>query len=160
MAEFEVKTISCSSKITAKIEVNISSLDGEYNGNKLDFRKKFIIDSGKGTNYAARLWIVDYGQPQQVQYSSGKMSEFHQKRFCLTIADAQKVDFDMNIVFSESETISEKFSGSNLTGKSFFFDEGKKDMVVDFLVFWMTLSLERSNHLRETSPLNLNLDLR
>ena len=124
MAEFEVKTISCSSKITAKIEVNISSLDGEYNGNKLEFRKIFTIDSGKGTNYTARLWIEDSGQPQQVQYASGEMSEFHQKSFCLTIADVQKVDFDVNIAFSE--TISKKFSGSVLTGNSFFFDEGKK----------------------------------
>ena len=57
MAEFDIKTISCSSKIKAKIEVNISSLEREYNGNELEFEKIFAIDSGKGTKYTAVLRI-------------------------------------------------------------------------------------------------------
>ena len=51
MAEFNVKTISWSSKITAKIELNIGSLECEYKGNELDFVKKIYIDSGKGSNF-------------------------------------------------------------------------------------------------------------
>ena len=43
MAEFEVKTISCSSKITAKIEVNFGSLEREYKGNKLNYENDKII---------------------------------------------------------------------------------------------------------------------
>ena len=119
MAEFDVKTISCTSKITVKIEVNIGSLEHEYDGNELDFGKIFTIDSGKGTNYTAKLRIHDFGQPMQVQYASGEWSEFHQKGFGLTIADVQKVDLDINIAFSE--TIFEKFSGSDSMGKAFFF---------------------------------------
>ena len=57
MEEFNVKTISCSSKITAKIELNIGSLECEYKGNELDFKKKIYIDSGKGSNFAALILI-------------------------------------------------------------------------------------------------------
>ena len=63
MAEFNVKTISCASKITAKIELNIDSLDCEYKNlglsyEQLDFRKKIHIDSGKGSNFDAEIHIA------------------------------------------------------------------------------------------------------
>ena len=43
MAEFNVKTISYSSEITAIIELNIGSLEREYKGNELDFAKTFVF---------------------------------------------------------------------------------------------------------------------
>ena len=63
MAEFNVKTISCTSKITAKIELNIDSLDCEYKNlglsyEQLDFKKKIHIDSGKGSNFDAEIHIA------------------------------------------------------------------------------------------------------
>ena len=63
MAEFNVKTISCTSKITAKIELNIDSLDCEYKNlglsyEQLDFKKKIHIDSGKGSNFNAEIHIA------------------------------------------------------------------------------------------------------
>ena len=63
MAEFNVKTISCTSKITAIIELNIDSLDCEYKNvaglsfEQLDFKKKIHIDSGKGSNFDAEIHI-------------------------------------------------------------------------------------------------------
>ena len=62
MATFDVKTISCSSKITAKIEVNMDSLEREYKENKLNFQKTFAIDSGKGSNYTGHIAIYDRGK--------------------------------------------------------------------------------------------------
>jgi len=63
MAEFIVKTISCTSKITAIIELNIDSLDCEYKNlglsyEQLDFKKKIHIDSGKGSNFDAEIHIA------------------------------------------------------------------------------------------------------
>ena len=63
MAEFNVKTISCTSKVTAKIELNIDSLDCEYKNlglsyEQLDFKKKIHIDSGKGSNFDAEIHIA------------------------------------------------------------------------------------------------------
>ena len=94
MAEFDVKTISCSSKITAKIEVNISSLEREYNGNELEFEKIFAIDSGKGTKYTAALKIWDFhlmhlGLPRKSVIS-------------FLIADVQKLKIELNGAFSET----------------------------------------------------------
>ena len=66
--------------------------EDEYNGNKLNFQKTFAIDSGKGSNFTACLAIYDFGQPKQIKFDNGKMSEFHQKAFCLTIADIQKME--------------------------------------------------------------------
>ena len=73
MAEFNVKTISCSSKITAKIELNIGSLECEYKGNKLDFKKKIYIDSGKGSNFPAVIFISarefqDFGKFKYISF--------------------------------------------------------------------------------------------
>ena len=89
MAEFDIKTISCSSKIKAKIEVNIGSLESEYNGDKLQFEKIFAIDSGKGTKYTAVLRILDFGS-----ISKSVISFF--------IADVQKLEIELNGAFSET----------------------------------------------------------
>ena len=63
MAEFNVKTISCTSKITANIELNMDSLDCEYKNfglsyEQLDIKKKIHIDSGKGSNFNAEIHIA------------------------------------------------------------------------------------------------------
>ena len=100
MADFNVKTISSSSKITSRIEVNIDSLEREYKGNELNFFKTFKIDSGNGSHYFARMWIRDYGQPKQVKLS-GYMSKNHQKRLQIDVADVQKAKCDINITISE-----------------------------------------------------------
>ena len=100
MADFNVKTISSSSKITSKIEVNIDSLEREYKGNELSFFKTFKIDSGNGSHYFARMWIRDYGQPKQVKLS-GYMSKNHQKRLQIDVADVQKAKCDINITISD-----------------------------------------------------------
>ena len=123
MAEFDVKTISCSSKITAKIKVNISSLEHEYDGNKLEYRKIFTIDSGKGSNYTAKLDIYDFGQQKQVPYPSGDISRSHQKGFGISVADVQKLCLDTKIVFNE--TISKNFHIKNAGKCSFLHGERK-----------------------------------
>ena len=88
MAELDVKTISCSSKITAKIEVNIGSLECEYYGKELSFQKNLTIDSGKGSKYSAKIGIFDFGVGRT-------------KFFQLSIDDVLKLDYcDMNILLN------------------------------------------------------------
>ena len=125
MAEFDVKTISCSSKITAKIEVNISSLEHEYDGNKLEYRKIFTIDSGKGSNYTAKLYIYDFGQQKQLQYAGGDLSPFHQKGFTISIAEAQKLYLEVDTKIVSSETISKNFR-KGFAGTCSFLDGERK----------------------------------
>ena len=91
MAEFDIKTISCSSKIKAKIEVNIGSLESEYNGDKLQFEKIFAIDSGKGTKYTAVLRILDFGSISKSLLS-------------FIICDVQKLKIELNGAFSETNS--------------------------------------------------------
>ena len=112
MAEFDIKTISCSSKIKAKIEVNIGSLESKYNGNQLDFRKCFIIDSGKGTKYNAKLRFLDF--------------EYTQRRgiICFLIEDVQKLEIELNGAFSGTNF---KVSSDKYINKLDFLDlDGKK----------------------------------
>ena len=124
MAEFDVKTISCSSKITAKIEVNISSLEHEYDGNKLEYRKIFTIDSGKGSNYTAKFCIYDFGQQKQLRYAGGDLSPFHQKGFTISIAEAQTLYLELDTKIVSSETISKNFRGN--AGTCSFLDGERK----------------------------------
>ena len=123
MAEFNVKTVSCTSKITAKIEVNIGSLEREYKGNKLDFEKIFTIDSGKGSVYTGEICIGDFGCQQTIKFSNEKMSEPHQKSIQFVIADIQTLRYDMKLVFSGK--ISKNFNGT--TGDvAWIMENGKK----------------------------------
>ena len=114
MAEFDIKTISCSSKIKAKIEVNIGSLESKYNGNQLDFRKCFIIDSGKGTKYNAKLRFLDF--------------EYSQRRgICFLIEDVQKLEIELNGAFSGTNF---KVSSDKYINKLDFLDlDGKKGKI-------------------------------
>ena len=116
MAEFDVETVSCSSKITAKIKLNIGSLLSEYGDeDTLNFQKQFFIDSGNGSNYEGSIWIHDSTKPSAFQlfYAGGKETKPLKKALSILIADVQKLDYDMKIVFSE--TISKRFKGS-ITG--------------------------------------------
>ena len=109
MAEFDVETVSCSSKITAKIRLNIDSLSSEYDDeDNLNFAKLIEIDSGNGSNYKGIIWIYDKKKPSALLVG-GKTTKSFKKCFGLKIADVQKLDYEMKIVFSE--TISKKFKG-------------------------------------------------
>ena len=79
MATFDVKTISCSSKITVKIEVNMDSLEREYKGNILKFGKTFAIDSGKGSNYTG-LWLSFFLYIDSLQKTKKKLPFFAKKQ--------------------------------------------------------------------------------
>ena len=123
MAEFNVKTISCSSKIKAKIELNIGSLEQEYKRNKLDFEKIFAIDSEKGSNYTGRIVIRDTCKPLTVRFTNGT-SEPHQKYLQFFIAGAKTLDYQMNLDFPE--TITKQFYGSLEEEKlTYFIHEGQ-----------------------------------
>ena len=100
MADFNVKTISSSSKITSKIEVKIDLLEREYKGNELNFLRTFKIFSGNGSHYFARIIITDYGQKKQVKFSTGDMLN-HQKRLQIDVAGVLKAKCDINITISE-----------------------------------------------------------
>ena len=56
----------------------MDSLEREYKGNKLNFRKTFAIDSGKGSNYTGHILITDSGKPIRVNFNNGT-SKSHQK---------------------------------------------------------------------------------
>ena len=100
MAEFNVKTVSCSSKITAKIELNIVSLEREYigcvvntigntiNKNELNFKKYFDIDSGKGSTFAAGFFI------QSISRSSLSFG-------FRILHGVQKMEYQMDLVINE-----------------------------------------------------------
>ena len=111
MAEFDVETVSCSSKITAKIRLNIDSLLSEYGDeDNLNFVKWFEIDSGNGSNYKGIIWIYDRKKPTALHLAvGGKTTKPFSKGLSILMADVQKLDYEMKIVFSE--TISKKFKG-------------------------------------------------
>ena len=96
MAEFNVKTISRSSKIKAKIEVNMGSLEGEYKGNKLNFERAFTIDSGKGSNYNAQIKICDHRIENK---SCAYLSRPHRKAIYFVIDGIQRADIVINLSF-------------------------------------------------------------
>ena len=96
MAEFDVKTISWSPKIKAKIEVNMGSLEGEYKGNKLNFERAFTIDSGKGSNYNAQIKICDHRIENK---SCAYLSRPHRKAIYFVIHGIQRADIVINLSF-------------------------------------------------------------
>ena len=87
MAVFVVKTISCSSKIRAKIEANIDSLEREYVGNELAIEKRLTIDSGNGLKYNFKISIHDFGVGQS-------------KIFCLISDDVKKLECKMKTILN------------------------------------------------------------
>ena len=114
MAEFDVKTISCSSKITAKIEVNIGSLDREYNyngnDNELAIEKTFTIDSGNGSKYTANFFICDIlGQD---------------KFLVISIPGGQKLVCGINMVLYGTITQKLEIEFESSPGSCFKFSDG------------------------------------
>ena len=104
MAEFNVKTISCSSKITAKIELDIISLEQEYKGNKLDFEKTFDIDSGKGSYFAATILILSIeGAPTRFVFGFDHL--------------VQKMEYQIDLVINGKISSSESFKSGPLNLK-------------------------------------------
>ena len=87
MAVFDVKTISCSSKITAKIEANIDSIEREYDGNELAIEKRLTIDSGNGSKYNFKISIHDFGVGRS-------------KIFCLMSDDVKKLECKMKTILN------------------------------------------------------------
>ena len=49
----------------------MGSLEREYKGNKLNFGKTFVIDSGKGSNYTGYIAIKDSGKPMPARLTEG-----------------------------------------------------------------------------------------
>ena len=113
MAEFDVKTISRSSKIKAKIEVNMGSLEGEYKGNKLNFERAFTIDSGKGSNYNAQIKICDHRIENK---SCAYLSRPHRKAIYFVIHGIQRADIVINLRF-DGKTKTLLCTNSNIDNK-------------------------------------------
>ena len=113
MAEFDVKTISRSSKIKAKIEVNMGSLEGEYKGNKLNFERAFTIDSGKGSNYNAQIKICDHRIENK---SCAYLSRPHRKAIYFVIHGIQRADIVINLSF-DGKTKTLLCTNSNIDNK-------------------------------------------
>ena len=113
MAEFDVKTISWSSKIKAKIEVNMGSLEGEYKGNKLNFERAFTIDSGKGSNYNAQIKICDHRIENK---SCAYLSRPHRKAIYFVIHGIQRADIVINLRF-DGKTKTLLCTNSNIDNK-------------------------------------------
>ena len=110
MAEFDV---SCSSKIKAKIEVNMGSLEGEYKGNKLNFERAFTIDSGKGSNYNAQIKICDHRIENK---SCAYLSRPHRKAIYFVIHGIQRADIVINLSF-DGKTKTLLCTNSNIDNK-------------------------------------------
>ena len=87
MAVFDVITISCLSKIRAKIDANIGSLEREYVGNELAIEKRLTIDSGNGLKYNFKISIHDFGVGQS-------------KIFCLISDDVKKLECKMKTILN------------------------------------------------------------
>ena len=113
MAEFDVKTISCSSIIKAKIKVNMGSLEGEYKGNKLNFERAFTIDSGKGSNYNAQIKICDHRIENK---SCAYLSRPHRKAIYFVIHGIQRADIVINLSF-DGKTKTLLCTNSNIDNK-------------------------------------------
>ena len=113
MAEFDVKTISRSSKIKAKIEVNMGSLEQEYKGNKLNFERAFTIDSGKGSNYNAQIKICDHRIENK---SCAYLSRPHRKAIYFVIHGIQRADIVINLSF-DGKTKTLLCTNSNIDNK-------------------------------------------
>ena len=113
MAEFDVKTISRSSKIKAKIEVNMGSLEGEYKGNKLNFERAFTIDSGKGSNYNAQIKICDHRIENK---SCAYLSRPHRKAIYFVIHGIQRADIVIDLSF-DGKTKTLLCTNSNIDNK-------------------------------------------
>lgn len=113
MAEFDVKTISWSPKIKAKIEVNMGSLEGEYKGNKLNFERAFTIDSGKGSNYNAQIKICDHRIENK---SCAYLSRPHRKAIYFVIHGIQRADIVINLSF-DGKTKTLLCTNSNIDNK-------------------------------------------
>ena len=96
MAVFDVITISCSSKIRAKIEANIGSLEREYVGNKLAIEKRLTIDSGNGSKYNFKIGIRDLGVGRS-------------KVFQLFIDDVEKLECEMKMILNGTISKNLKF---------------------------------------------------
>ena len=113
MAEFDVKTISCSSIIKAKIKVNMGSLEGEYKGNKLNFERAFTIDSGKGSNYNAQIKICDHRIENK---SCAYLSRPHRNAIYFVIHGIQRADIVINLSF-DGKTKTLLCTNSNIDNK-------------------------------------------
>ena len=113
MAEFDVKTISRSSKIKAKIEVNMGSLEQEYKGNKLNFERAFTIDSGKGSNYNAQIKICDHRIENK---SCAYLSRPHRNAIYFVIHGIQRADIVINLSF-DGKTKTLLCTNSNIDNK-------------------------------------------
>ena len=139
MAEFDVETVSCSSKITAKIKLNIHSLLSEYGGveDNLMFVKKIEIDSGNGSNYKGCICIYDTKRPSTLPVG-GKTTKAFKKGLGIMMADVQKLDYEMKIVFSE--TISKKFKGSIIGIPTIMENNNKRFVCEDFITLDKVIS--------------------
>ena len=138
MAEFDVETVSCSSKITAKIKLNIHSLLREYgDDDNLMFVKKIEIDSGNGSNYKGCICIYDWKRPSTLLVG-GKTTKAFKKGLGIMMADVQKLDYEMKIVFSE--TISKKFKASIIGIPTIVDFNNKRFVCEDFITLDKVIS--------------------
>ena len=124
MAEFNDETVSCTSKIKAKITIKMDSLDREYKRGKLFITKAITIDAKNGSNYSGVIVIEHSVRPTRYWVTERRW-EIPRKVLHFFIAGTKTLEYQMKIDFSE--TITKQFNGYVQGGdESFFIHKGKE----------------------------------